>query len=98
VLAASLVSVLPILPIVYYSSLPSLANALIGAAVYLGAYLTVAPLFRAVKRADLQTLIPILGQIRILRLATRLIFAYEAQVLNIVEPQAKPTVSSGNPT
>jgi O-antigen/teichoic acid export membrane protein len=97
-LAASLVSALPILPIVYYSPLPSLANALIGALIYLAAYLTVAPVFRAVKRADLQTLIPILGQIRILRPATRLIFAYETRVLNLVERETKSTAPSGNPT
>lgn len=97
-LVASLVSALSILPIVYYSPLPSLANALIGASIYLAAYLTVAPLFRAVKRADLQILIPILRQIRVLRPATGLIFAYETQVLNMVEPQSKSTAPSGNPT
>jgi O-antigen/teichoic acid export membrane protein len=97
-LAASLASTLPILPIVYYSPLPSLVNVLIAAPIYLAAYLTVAPLFGAVKRADLQVLIPILGQIKILKSATGLILAYETLVLNIVERQTKSTVLARNST
>lgn len=66
-LVATLASALPVLLIVYYSALPSLANVIIGGLVYLLAYLTLAPLLGAVKRTDLQTLARILGQIRILR-------------------------------
>jgi hypothetical protein len=71
-LVAALASALPVLLIVYYSVLPSLGNVIIGGLVYLLAYLTLAPLFGAVKRTDLQTLAPILGQISILRPATPL--------------------------
>jgi len=80
-LAVALASSLPILPLVYYSLLPSLANVLIGASIYLATYLTLAPLLGAVRKTDLQILGPILGQIKILRPATNLILAYETRVL-----------------
>jgi hypothetical protein len=43
----------------------------------LSAYPTLAPLFRAVKRTDVQTLTLILGEIRIIKPITNPIFAYE---------------------
>jgi O-antigen/teichoic acid export membrane protein len=88
-LAAALASTLPILPIVYYSPLPSLANVLLGGSIYLAAYLTLAPLFRAIKRTDLEILAPILGQIRVLKPITNLIFAYETRLLAALEGQIK---------
>jgi O-antigen/teichoic acid export membrane protein len=91
VLAAALVSVLPILPLVYYSLLPSLANVFLGGLIYLAAYLTLAPVFKAVKRTDLEILAPILGQIRILRPVTDLIFAYETRLLNMLERNISTT-------
>lgn len=80
-LAAASASALPTLLLVLRSPLPSIANVIIGGFIYLVAYLTLAPLFGAVKRTDLQLLAPILGQIKILRPATDLIFAYEARLL-----------------
>jgi len=90
-LAASLASALPILPIAYYSLLPSLANALIGASIYLAAYITLAPVFKAIKRSDLEILASLLGQIRILKPATDLIFAYETRLLNMLERKISTT-------
>jgi O-antigen/teichoic acid export membrane protein len=84
-LLAALASALPILPLVYYPRLPSLANAVIGACIYLAAYLTLAPVFKAIKRTDLEILAPLLGRIRILKPATDLIFAYETRLLNMIE-------------
>jgi hypothetical protein len=75
----------PLLPLVYYSRLPSLANALIGAVVYLAAYLTLAPVFKAIKRTDLEILAPLLGRIRIIKPATDLIFTYEKWLLHMLE-------------
>jgi len=49
------------------------------------AHPTLAQLFLAIKRTDLEILAPILGQIRILRPITYLIFAYETRVLKAVE-------------
>jgi len=66
-------------------------NVLIGAAIYLAAYLTLAPVFKAIKRTDLQILGPILGQIRILRPVTDLIFAYEIRLLYILERNTNTT-------
>ena len=80
-LAAALVSAVPVLPILYYSVMSSLANVILGGLLYLLAYLTLAPVFGAVRRADIQTLAPILGQIRILKPVIDLIFAYEARIL-----------------
>lgn len=93
-LAAALASVLPILPLVYYSRLPSLANVLLAAFIYLTTYLTLAPVFKAIKRTDLEILAPILGQIRILRPATNLIFAYETRLLNMLERNLSITSDS----
>lgn len=70
---AALASALPILRFVYYPRLPSLANALIGALIYLAAYLTLAPVFKAIKRSDLEILGPLLGRIRIIKPATDLV-------------------------
>jgi hypothetical protein len=50
-----------------------LANALIGALIYLAAYLTLAPVFKAIKRSDLEILGPLLGRIRIIKPATDLV-------------------------
>jgi stage V sporulation protein B len=83
-LAAALVSGLPILLISYYSQLASLANLMIGATVYVVIYLSLAPVFRAVRRTDLQILSSILGRIRVLRPVTNLVLAYETWVLNAV--------------
>ena len=49
------------------------------------AYLTLAPLFRAVKRTDVQTLASILGQIKILKPVTSLVFGYELHVLDVLQ-------------
>jgi O-antigen/teichoic acid export membrane protein len=84
-LATALVSALPILPLVYYSRLPSLANLVIGGIIYVVAYLTLAPAFKAFKRTDLEILAPILGQIRFLRPAIKLIFAYEIRLFSEFE-------------
>jgi hypothetical protein len=84
-LGAAVVSAAPILPLVYYSRLPALANVFIGAFIYLAAYLTLTPVFKAVKRTDLEILAPIVSRIRILRPAADLIFAYETRLLNILE-------------
>jgi len=84
-LACALTFALPVLPIVYYSVLPSLLKVILGGLVYLAAYLTLAPLFRAVKHTDVQTLAPILSQIRILKPVTDQIFAYETRLLNMLE-------------
>jgi hypothetical protein len=61
------------------------------AAIYLAAYLTLAPVFKAIRRTDLEILAPILGQIRILRPATNLIFAYETRLLNMLERKISTT-------
>jgi len=87
-LATALASALPILPLVYSSRLPSLATVLIGGIIYLAAYLTLAPVFKAVKRTDLEILAPVLGQVRFLRPATNLIFAYETILLEMLESRA----------
>jgi O-antigen/teichoic acid export membrane protein len=81
-LACALTSALPILPIIYYSALPSLAKVILGGLVYFAAFFTLAPVFRAVKRADVQTLTPILGQIKILKPIASLVFRYELLVLD----------------
>jgi len=88
-LVAALASALPVLLIVYYSVLPSLANVIIGGLLYLLAYLTLAPLFGAVKRTDLQTLAPILGQIRILRPPTSMVFEYMLRVLDVLDSRKR---------
>ena len=90
-LATALLSAAPILLLIYYSKLPALANVFIGAFIYLAAYLTLAPVFKAVKRTDLEILAPILDQIRILRPATAMIFAYETRLLNMLERNTSPT-------
>ena len=90
-LVVAVTSAVPILPLVYYSPFPSLVNVLIGAAIYLAAYLTLAPVFKAIRRTDLEILAPILGQIRILRPATNLIFAYETRLLNMLERKISTT-------
>jgi len=84
-LACALTSALPVLPIVYYSTLPSLAKVILAGLVYLAAFLTLAPLFRAVKRTDVQTLASILGQIKILKPVTSLVFGYELHVLDVLQ-------------
>lgn len=84
-LACALVSALPVLPIVYYSALPSLAKVILAGLVYFAAYLTLAPLFRAVKRTDVQALAPILGEIKILEPVTSLVFGYELRILSILQ-------------
>jgi len=63
----------------------SLAKVILGALVYLAAFLTLAPLFRAVKRTDVQTLAPMLGQIKILKPVTSLVFGYELHVLDVLQ-------------
>jgi O-antigen/teichoic acid export membrane protein len=93
-LATALTSALPILPLVYYSALSSLANLLIGAIIYLATYLTLAPAFKAIKRTDIEILAPILGQIKLLRPATDLIFAYETRLLNMLEGRISTTSTS----
>jgi O-antigen/teichoic acid export membrane protein len=90
-LGAALTSTLPVLPIVYYSPLPSLANVLLGGSVYLAAYLTLVPLFRAIKRSDIRILAPILGQIRTIKPVTDRILAYETWLLEAVEGNTKIT-------
>lgn len=67
----------------------SLANVLVGGSIYLAAYLTLAPLFRAIKRTDIQILAPILGQIRIIKPATDRILAYETWLLEAVDRNSK---------
>jgi O-antigen/teichoic acid export membrane protein len=84
-LACALTSALPVLPIIYYSSLPSLAKVIFGGLVYFAVFFTLAPLFRAVKRTDLQTLTPILGQIKILKPIASLVFRYELLVLDALQ-------------
>lgn len=84
-LACALTSALPVLPIIHYSTLPSLVKVILACLVYLAAFLTLAPLFRAVKRTDLETLAPILGQIKILRPFTGLIFGYELHILDLLQ-------------
>jgi O-antigen/teichoic acid export membrane protein len=84
-LGAAVVSAGPILPLIYYSRLSALANVFIGAFIYLAAYLTLAPVFRAIKRVDVEILAPIIGQIKILRPATDLIFTYEGRLLDMLE-------------
>ena len=79
--AAASASAIPTLLFVYISPLTSLPNVLIGGLIYFVAYLTLAPLFGAVRRTDLQLLAPIIGRIKILRPATDLIFAYEDRIL-----------------
>lgn len=88
-LLAAVTSALPILPLVYYSPLPSLANVLVGTVAYLVAYLTLAPLFKAIRLADFEILAPIFGQIRFLKPIANLIFAYETRVLKAVERETK---------
>jgi hypothetical protein len=66
-------------------------NVLIGAAIYLAAYLTLAPVFKAIKRTDLEILAPILGQIRILKPATDRTLAYETWLLEAVEEETSQT-------
>jgi O-antigen/teichoic acid export membrane protein len=84
-LAAATASALPILPLVYHSPLPSFMNSLVGAAIYLAAYLTLAPAFKAIKRSDIEILSPLLGRITILKPATDLIFSYETKLLYLVD-------------
>ncbi len=84
-LACALTSALPVLPIIYYSALPSLAKVILGGLVYFAAFFTLAPLFRAVKRTDVQTLTPILSQIKILKPIASLIFRYELLVLDALQ-------------
>jgi len=84
-LAAALVSALPVLLFLQNSPLPALANVCISAPMYLGAYLTLAPVFRAVRRTDVQFLDQILGQVRFLGAASHLIFAYETRLLSVLE-------------
>jgi hypothetical protein len=93
ILGAALASTLPILPIVYYSPLPSLANALLGGSIYLAAYLTFVPIFRATEQSDIQILAPILGQIRIIKPASDRILAYETWLLEKVERKTDKTPS-----
>ena len=81
VLAAALASALPLLPLLYYSHLPSLVNVLIGGAIYLATYLTLAPVFKAIRQTDLETLAPMLGRIPILKPVISLIRAYEGWLL-----------------
>jgi hypothetical protein len=85
ILGAALGSALPVLPVVYYSPLPSFVNVLLGGFVYLAASLTLLPLFRAIKQSDIQALAPILSPIRIIRPITNLIFAYETRLVKAVE-------------
>lgn len=84
-LVAALASAVPVFFLVHVSPFPSLLNALAGAAVYLAAYLTLAPMFKAVKRPDLEILASILGQIKIAKVVTNRILAYEAWVLDAAE-------------
>jgi len=84
-LVTALASAVPILPLAWYSALPSLTNVLVCATIYLVAYLTLAPVLKAVKRTDIQTLELVFGQVRILRSAARMILAYEERVLVALE-------------
>jgi O-antigen/teichoic acid export membrane protein len=81
VLAAALASALPLLPLVYYSHFSDLVNVLIGAAVYLAMYLTLAPVFKAIKQTDLEILTPMLSGIRILKPVIAAVGAYEGWLL-----------------
>jgi O-antigen/teichoic acid export membrane protein len=85
ILIAGVVAAVPLLPIILYSTLPSYVNALLGALIYSVAYLTLIPLLKAVTRADLKLLTPILQQIKPLRPATNIILAYETRLLNAIK-------------
>ena len=91
-LATAFASVVPILPVVYYSPFRSIVNVMIGIVIYTAAYLTLAPTFKAIKRTDLKTLAPILGRIRFLRHAVDLIFAYETYLLNRLEKSSQSQI------
>jgi stage V sporulation protein B len=84
-LVAAVIAALPLLPMIWFSPLPSYVNAFIGALVYLIAYLTVMPVLKAVTRTDLKLLSPILYQIKWLRPAINLILAYEMRIVGSVE-------------
>jgi len=56
-----------------------------GGFIYLAAYLTLAPIFKTIGRTDLDILAPILGQIKILKPVTNLIFANDTRLLNMLE-------------
>jgi O-antigen/teichoic acid export membrane protein len=96
-LVTALTSALLILPVVHYSIFPTIVNILIGIVIYAVAYLTLAPAFKAIRRTDLEMLAPILGQIRFLRPATDLIFAYETRLLNMLEGNINKTSNSRKP-
>jgi len=85
VLVTALASTIPILPLAWYSPLPSLTNVLICASIYIVVYLTLAPVLKAVRRTDIQILESVFGQIRIVRPVAQLILAYEERVLVALE-------------
>jgi hypothetical protein len=87
VLVASVVSLVPVVPVIYYSRLPSLANVFLAAVIYLFAFLTLVPVFKAVDRTDLDILVPILGQVNVLKPATHMVLGYERRLLSIFDPQ-----------
>ena len=83
-LVTALASAVPILPLAWYSPLPSVVNVLTGASIYLVVYLTFAPVLKAVKRTDIQILASVFVQIRILTPVTDRILAYEAWIFDAV--------------
>jgi O-antigen/teichoic acid export membrane protein len=85
IVVAALIAAVPVLPIVLLTPLPSYADALLGALVYLVTYLTLIPLLGAVTGDDLRVLAPILRQIKWLRPLTSLVLAYETRLIGIVQ-------------
>lgn len=82
VFAAALASALPILPLVYFSPFSSLVTALLGAAIYSVSYLTLLPIFKAIKQTDLEIIGSALSRIRIINSAISMIVAYESWLLS----------------
>jgi O-antigen/teichoic acid export membrane protein len=78
----ALAAVLPVLPLAWYSLFPSLVNVVLGATIYLIIYLTLAPILRAVRRADIQILKSVFVRVKPLKPIMERILAYEAWVLD----------------
>ncbi len=83
---ASALSLLPTLAFLRLSPLPSLPNLLIGAALYLLAYLTLTPILKAIDMQDLQNIKQILTRIKIIWPMAKLIINYEQKMLQMQTP------------
>jgi len=82
-LLASLMAGVPTCMFTSVSTFPSLANVLLGASIYLLAYLTLAPLLHVVTLSDLHQLRPILLRIRFLKPIVMIVFEYEKRIISI---------------